>query len=55
MSLQQAQRRAWDLARTLMVEILIIKFDERRFGVLEAAEFDGDPQAIVTSYDPFPA
>ncbi|URW75881.1 hypothetical protein M9980_01205 [Sphingomonas donggukensis] len=55
MSLQQAQRRAWNLARTLMVEILIIQFDDRRFGVLEAAEFDGDPQAIITTYDPFAA
>lgn len=53
MSLQQAQRRAWNLARTLMVEILIIRFDDRQFGVLEAAEFDGDPQTIITVYDPF--
>ncbi|MES2338766.1 MAG: hypothetical protein V4537_11785 [Pseudomonadota bacterium] len=53
MSLQQAQWRAWNLARTLMVEIVIIRFDNHMFGVLEATDFDGDPQAIITVYDPF--
>lgn len=55
MPLHQAQRRALDLARTLLVEILIIEFDDHSFGVLEARDFDGNPEAIVTSYDPFPA
>lgn len=55
MPLHQAQRRALDLARTLMVEVLIIEFEDHSFGVLEAHDFDGDPETIITSYDPFPA
>ena len=52
MSLMVAQRRAYDLAKTLMVKIVLIRIDEQ-YGVIEASEFDGDAALIVHSYDPF--
>lgn len=54
MSLQLAQARAWDLATTLMVCVVLVSVDGQ-YGVLEASEFDGDPAAVVQLYDPFSA
>lgn len=53
MSLRTAQFRAWNLSRTLMVAIMLFRIDGRQFGVTEAGEYDGDPEAIVRTYDPF--
>ncbi|CAN5361913.1 hypothetical protein BH10PSE14_BH10PSE14_29140 [soil metagenome] len=53
MSLRTAQFRAWNLSRTLMVCIVLFRIDGRQFGVTEACEYDGDPEAIVRTYDPF--
>lgn len=52
MSLKVAQARALDLAKTLMVTVVLICIDGQ-YGVLEATEFDGDDDAIVCTYDPF--
>ncbi len=52
MPLQIAQARAFNLAKTLMVTIVLICIDGQ-YGVVEASEFDGDPAAVVHSYDPF--
>ena len=53
MSLRTAQFRAWNLSRTLMVCIILFRIDGQGFGVAEAGDYDGDPEAIVHTYDPF--
>jgi hypothetical protein len=53
MPLSLAQKNAWNLARTLMVIVIVFRIDTREFGVVEAHEFDGDPDLIVREYDPF--
>jgi hypothetical protein len=52
MSLNLAQRCALDLARTLMVCVVLVQI-EGGYGVMPAAEFDGPVEAIVREYDPF--
>ena len=52
MSLQLAQRRAFDLAKTLLVCVVLIQTDYG-YGVMPASEFDGPADAIVQEYDPF--
>ena len=54
MSLQTAQSFAWDLATSLMVCVILFRTVDG-YGVLPASEFDGDPGAIITEYDPFGA
>lgn len=53
MSLEIAQSHAWNLARTLMTCIVVVRIGERLFGVVEAREFDGDADSIIHEYDPF--
>lgn len=53
MPLTLAQSHAWNLARTLMACIVVVRIDETLFGVVEAREYDGNPAAIVREYDPF--
>jgi hypothetical protein len=53
MSLTAAQSFGWNLARNMMACIVIFRIDEKRFGVAEAREYDGDPETIVREYDPF--
>jgi hypothetical protein len=52
MSLPFAQARAWNLAKTLMVTIVLFQI-EGGYGVMPEAEFDGDPASVVREYDPF--
>ena len=52
MSLQVAQRRAFDLAKTLLVCVVLIQTDFG-YSVMPTSEFDGDPAAIVHEYDPW--
>lgn len=52
MSLQFAQRRAFDLAKTLLVCVVLIQTDGG-YSVMLACEFDGPVEAIVHEYDPF--
>lgn len=52
MSLQLAQRRAFDLAKTLLVCVVLIQTDYG-YGVMLASEFDGPTEAIVQEFDPF--
>lgn len=52
MSLSLAQARAWNLARTLMVTMVLFRADEG-FEVMPETEFDGDPASIVHEYDPY--
>jgi len=52
-NLSFAQQLAWDLATTLMACVTLFKAGNGLYSVFPSAEFDGDPDAIVTDYDPF--
>jgi len=52
MSLTFAQKLGWNLATTLMVCVVLFVTADG-YGVLPAAEFDGDPASVVHEYDPF--
>ncbi|MFN3945296.1 MAG: hypothetical protein ACK4K7_10230 [Allosphingosinicella sp.] len=52
MSLSLAQRRAFDLAKSLMVCVVLIQTADG-YSVMPTAEFDGPADAIVHEYDPF--
>ena len=51
-TLSAAQDRAWNLATTLMVCVILFQAGEL-YGVMPSSEFDGDPETIVREYDPF--
>lgn len=53
MSQSLAFANAWNLAKSLMVCIVIFQTDMGGYGVMPSAEYDGDPAAIVHEYDPF--
>lgn len=52
MSLSTAQRYAWNLAQTLMVEIVLFATPSG-YAAVPSAEFDGDADSVVREYDPF--
>ncbi|WP_278983781.1 hypothetical protein [Sphingobium yanoikuyae] len=54
MSLSTAQSLAWNLARTLMTIMVIVRTDHG-FSVMPWDEFDGDAAQVVREYDPFPS
>jgi len=54
MPLSTAQDFAWSLATTLMSCIILFRAADG-YGVLPAAEFDGDPASVVHEYNPFDA
>jgi len=51
-NLTLAQYHAFDLARTLMVPVILFQVDDE-FGVMVSSEYDGEQDAIVHDYDPF--
>ena len=51
-NLTLAQNHAFDLARTLMVPVILFQADDE-FGVMVSSEYDGDQDAIVHEYDPW--
>jgi hypothetical protein len=51
-NLTLAQDHALDLARTLMVPVILFQVDAE-FGVMVSSEYDGDEDAIVHEYDPW--
>lgn len=53
MPLSIAQNRAWNLALTLKVCIIVFQIEDQTFGVIESSEFDGDVDSVVREYDPF--
>jgi len=50
--LNLAQNHAFDLARTLMVPVILFEINGE-IGVMPSAEYDGDEDAIINEYDPF--
>ena len=53
-ALTVAQDLAWHLATSLMACMALARAG-RSYGVMPAAEFHGDPDAILVEYDPCPA
>lgn len=51
-NLTLAQNHAFDLARTLMVPVILFQTDSE-FGVMVSSEYEGDQDAIVHDYDPW--
>ena len=51
-NLTLAQNHAYDLARTLMVPVVLFQADNE-FGEMVSSEYDGDQDAIVHEYDPW--
>jgi len=48
-NLALAQDHAFDLARTLMVPVVLFQVDDE-FGVMIASEYDGEQEAVVHEY-----
>lgn len=53
MSQALAFANGWNLAITLMVCVVVFHADAGNFGVMLAAEYDGDPAAVIHDYDPW--
>ena len=53
MSQALAFANGWNLAITLMVCVVVSHADASNFGVMLAAEYDGDPAAVIHEFDPF--
>ena len=53
MSQALAFANGWNLAITLMVCVVVFHADAGNYGVMLAAEYDGDPGAIIHEFDPF--
>ena len=54
MSIEAAQRYAWNLACTLKVIIILIATDSG-YQVMTNDDYDGDVEMIVREYDPWGA
>jgi|TARA_R110000787_G_scaffold143039_2_gene256694 hypothetical protein len=50
--LSLAQKHAWNLARTLMIPVILFKSDDE-YGVLPADEVDDAEIVILFEYDPY--
>jgi hypothetical protein len=53
MSQSLAFANAWNLATTLMACVVIFRAGTGGYGVMPAAEYDGDPAAVLHEFDPF--
>ncbi len=51
-NLTLAQKAAWQLARTLMIPVVLFQVGDE-FGVLPADEIDGADLDILFEYDPY--
>ncbi len=47
-----AQARAWNLATTLLVYVIVFKAGDG-FGFMPTSEYDGDLDEVVHDYDPW--
>tara|TARA_R110002126_G_scaffold85058_1_gene206302 strand:- start:47344 stop:47541 length:198 start_codon:yes stop_codon:yes gene_type:complete len=50
--LSLAQKHAWNLARTLMIPVILFKSDDE-YGVLPADEVEDAEIVILFEYDPY--
>ncbi len=54
MPLATAQAFAFSLAYTLMTSIVLFRTELGVYGVLPTAEYDGAPETVVHTYEPYP-
>ena len=52
-ALNAAYARGWNLATTLMDYVVVFRIGDDDFGVMLAAEYDGDLELILHEYDPY--
>jgi hypothetical protein len=52
-ALSTAHLRAWNLANTLMVCVIVFQAGNGDYGVMPTDEYDGDPAFVVHEFDPF--
>lgn len=52
-SLKIVQAYAWNLARSLMVSIVVFRTEGGLFSAMPASEWDGDPASVIHEFDPF--
>jgi hypothetical protein len=52
MSLEAAQRYAWNLACTLKIIVILVETDDG-YTVMASNDYDGEPDKIVREYDVF--
>jgi len=53
MSQALAFANGWNLATTLMVCVVVFHAGTGNYGVMLAADYDGDPAAVIREFDPF--
>ncbi len=53
MSRTLALANGWNLAKTLMVCVIIFQTGDHAYGVMPSGEYDGDPAAILHEFDPW--
>lgn len=52
-ALSFAHARAWNLATTLMVCVIVFRANAGDYGVMPAADYDGEPGDVIHEFDPF--
>ncbi len=52
-ALSFAHARAWNLATTLMVCVIVFRASASDYGIMPTADYDGDPSAVIHEFDPF--
>ena len=53
-ALNAAYARGWSLATTLMDYVVVFRAGDDDFGVMLAAEYDGDLELVLHEFDPYP-
>ena len=48
-----AQKQAWNLARTLMMPVILFKVDDNEYGVLPADDLEDDEVEALFEYCPY--
>ncbi len=51
-ALNAAYARGWSLATTLMDCVVVFRAGDDDFGVMLAAEYDGDLELVIHEFDP---
>ncbi len=52
-ALSTAHLRAWNLANTLMVCMIVFQAGDGSYGVMPSDDYDGDPATVLHEADPF--
>ena len=52
-ALRTAHLRAWNLANTLMVCVIVFQTGNGDYSFMPTDEWDGDPAATLHEFDPF--